>query len=267
MPELAATLGLDRFPSEIEKPGVPCRWFAAFRSRHGRPAEALRAQGCRTRRPTALLPRRPAAICAALLTVAAGRLGAQDVSIGGRLGLVGGFVWFQDEEANDMNRPRAGFQIGGVVAYRPRSILSMQAELWYVQKGWTETQGGGGRRLTYVELPLLLAVTPRWKTAPQLLVGASASLELGCAVTGVRGVGSVSCDDPQVEWHRTKAQFAAWLGLGVRRRMGSNQLAVQLLAGLNLTNLNRELQPPGAVRLLSATVSVAYVIALGGTAR
>ncbi len=143
--------------------------------------------------------RRPAAICAALLTVAAGRLDAQDVSIGGRLGLVGGAVWFEDEEGNDMNRPRAGLQIGGVVAYRSRSILSMQAELWYVQKGWTETQGGGGRRLTYVELPLLLTVTAPWKTAPQLLAGASASLELGCSVTGVRGVGSVGCNDPQVE--------------------------------------------------------------------
>jgi hypothetical protein len=208
-----------------------------------------------------------ATICTALLTVAGERLCAQDISVGGRLGLVGGAVWFEDEEANDMNRPRAGFQIGGVVAYRSHSILSMQAELWYVQKGWTETQGGGGRRLTYVELPVLLTVTAPWKTAPQLLAGASASLELGCSVTGVRGVGSVSCDDPQVEWHHTKAQFGTWLGLGVRRRLGSSHLAVQLLANLNLTNLNSEPLPRGYVRLLSATLSATYVIALGGTAR
>lgn len=203
-------------------------------------------------------------ICSAMLTCAGERVYAQDISIGGRLGLVGGFVWFEDEEANDMNRPRAGFQIGGVVTYPSHSVLSVQGELWYVQKGWTETQGGGGRRLTYAELPLLLTVTAPWKTAPQLLAGASASLELGCSVTGVRGVGSVSCDDPQVEWHHSKTQFAALLGLGVRRRLRSSRLAVQLLANLNLTDLNNEPLPRGYVRLLSITVSATYVVDLGG---
>ncbi len=208
-----------------------------------------------------------AILCTALLTVAEKSLNAQDIWIGGRLGLVGGAVWFEDEEANDMNRPKAGFQIGGVVAYRSRSILSMQAELWYVQKGWTETQGGGGRRLTYVELPLFLALTAPWTTAPQLVAGVSGSLELGCSVTGVPHVGSVSCDNPQVQWQHTKAQFATWLGLGVRRRLGSSQLSVQLLGNLNLTNLNSEPLPRGHVRLLSVTLSATYVIGLGGTAR
>jgi hypothetical protein len=208
-----------------------------------------------------------ATVCIALTAVTAGHLDAQDLSIGGRLGLVGGVVWFEDDEANDMNKPRAGFQIGGAVAYRPRSVISTQAELWYVQKGWKETQGGGGRRLTYVELPLFVTVTAPWKTAPQLIAGASVGLELGCSVTGVRGVGSVSCDDPLVEWQHTKAQFGTWLGLGVRRRLGSSHFDVQLLANFNLTDLNREPVPPGYARLMSATVSASYAVALGGTAR
>lgn len=208
-----------------------------------------------------------ATICLGLLIVPGERLRAQGVSVGGRLGLIGGAAWFEEEEANDMVRPKAGFQIGGVVAYRPRSVLAVQAELWYVQKGWKETQGGGGRRLTYVELPLLLTVTAPWKTAPQLIAGASAGLELGCSVTGVRGVGSVSCDDPQVEWQHTKTQFGMWLGVGVRRRLGLNHLDVHLLSNLNLTDLNREPLPVGYVRLLSFTLSAAYMIALGGTAR
>ena len=80
-------------------------------------------------------------------------------------------------------RPMPGLQIGGVAAYRPEVVVSLQAELLYVQEGWTETRADGGRRLAYVELPLLLTVTAPWKTAPQLIVGASASRELskpGC---------------------------------------------------------------------------------------
>jgi len=205
-----------------------------------------------------------AILCTVLLTVAGERLCAQDISIGGRLGLVGGGVLFENKESNDFQQPRPGLQIGGVAAYRSHSILSLQAELWYVQKGWTETEAGGGRRLTYVELPLFLTVTAPWTTAPQLLAGASGSLELGCAVTGVPDVGSVSCDDPQVEWRHTKAQFGTWVGFGVRRRFGTSHLDVQLLGNLNLTNVNRDPLPRGYTRLLSVTVSAVYAFALGG---
>jgi hypothetical protein len=205
-----------------------------------------------------------ATLCTALLAVAGDGLYAQDLSIGGRLGLVGGLAWFEDKESNDVQSPRPGLQIGGVAAYRSRAIVSLQAELWYVQKGWTEPETGGGRRLTYVELPLFLTVTAPWTTAPQLLAGASGSLELGCAVTGVPDVGSVSCDAPLVEWRRTKAQFGTWLGLGVRRRVGTSHLDVQLLGNLNLTNLNRDPLPRGYTRLWSVTVSAVYAVALGG---
>jgi len=192
-----------------------------------------------------------------------GGLNAQDFSIGGRLGLVGGAVWFQDEESNDMVKPRAGLQIGGVLAYELSSIVSLQTELWYVQKGWTETQAGGGRRLAYMELPLLMAVTAPWKTAPQLLAGGSVGLELACSVTGV-DVGAVSCDDARVEWHRAKTQLGTWFGLGLRRRLGRGQLEFQLLGNLNLTSVNSETLPRGYARVFGAAVSAVYMIPLGG---
>jgi hypothetical protein len=209
----------------------------------------------------------PTTICITLCTVAVGRLSAQDISLGGRLGAVAGAVWFEDKEANDMMQPMLGLQIGGGAAYRSSSVLSMQAELWYVQKGWTETRSGGGRRLTYVELPLFLTATAPWRTAPQLVAGASVSLELGCSVTGLPEVGSVGCDDPRVEWRHKAAQFGTWVGFGVRRRFAASHLDVQLLGNLNLTNLNREPLPRGYTRLLSVVVSAAYMIPLGGTAR
>lgn len=187
----------------------------------------------------------------------------QSFSVGGRIGLVGGAVWFEDEEANDMKQPMPGLQLGGVLAYRLTSILSLQSELWYVQKGWTETEANGGRRLTYVELPLLVAVTAPWNTAPQLIAGASLGLELGCVVTGVDG-GSVSCDDARVEWHRAKTQLGSWFGFGLVRRLSRGQLGIQFLGNLNLTDVNREPLPRGYSRLFSLAVSASYVVPLRG---
>ena len=206
----------------------------------------------------------PTTICIALFTLGAGHLYAQDISFGGRLGAGVGAVLCEYEEANDMIKPMLGPQIGGVAAYRLNAILSLQAELWYIQKGWTETRAGGARRFAYVELPLFLTATAPWSTAPQLVVGASVSRELTCSVTGVPGVGSLSCDDPRVEWRHTTTQFGSWAGFGVRRRFSASHLDIQLLGNLNLTNLNREPLLRGYDRLLSFIVSAAYVVPLGG---
>lgn len=203
-------------------------------------------------------------LCIAALLAAAAPVRAQHVAVGGRLGIVGGAVWFEDLESDDMMQPLPGLQAGGVLAWRPNAILGLQAELWLVQKGWTESRPGAGRRLTYVELPLLLTLTAPWRTAPQLVAGASASLELGCSVTGVPEAGSVRCDDPRVAWRRSSAQLATWMGLGVRRRFGARHLDVQVLGTLNLTNLNRETLPRGYTRLFGLAVSATYVVPLGG---
>ena len=89
----------------------------------------------------------PTTICIAFFTLGAGRLCAQDISLGGRFGAVSGAVLFEYKEANDMIKPMLGPQIGGVAAYRLSSFLSLQAELWYVQKGWIETRAGGTAHL------------------------------------------------------------------------------------------------------------------------
>lgn len=204
------------------------------------------------------------AFCVAFLTIAAGRVGAQDFSIGGRLGLVGGAVSFENNEFGDFDYPITGLQIGGVTAYHMGSVFSLQAELWFVQKGWIETLGSGGRRLSYLEVPLIVTVTAPWKTAPQLLAGASVGIELACSVTGMPHVGCVSCSDTRVEWLHRKLQFATWCGIGVRQQFGASQLQVQFLFNYNLTNLNREPLPRGYTRLFCGAVSVAYLVPIGG---
>jgi hypothetical protein len=199
-----------------------------------------------------------------LLTLGTESLYAQGISLGGRFGAVAGNVLFEYEETNDLIKPMLGFQAGGVAAYRLSFNLSLQAELWYIQKGWTETRAGGARRFSYVELPLFLTATAPWTTAPQLLLGASVSRELSCRVTGVPGVGSLNCGDPRVKWNHAKTQFGIWGGFGVRRQFGTGYLAIQLLGNLNLTNLDREPLLRGYSRLLSLTVSATYIVQLGG---
>jgi len=187
----------------------------------------------------------------------------QTVSVGGRLGLLAGAVWFEDEEANDMQQPMPGLQVGGVLAYRLNSIVSLQTELWYVQKGWTEERADGGRRLSYVEVPLLVRMAAPWKTAPQALAGLSVSRELACSVTGV-DEGAVSCDDARVKWNRAKTQLGAWLGLGLGRQLGKGEFDIQLLGNLNLNSVNREPLPRGYTKLFSVALSATYLIPLGG---
>lgn len=205
-----------------------------------------------------------ACVVAAVLAVAPGPLNGQNLAVGGRLGVVGGSVWFEDVESSSTMQPMPGLKIGGVLTYRPRSVVSLHTELWYVQKGWTEARPGAGRRLSYVELPVLLTVTAPWTTAPQLIAGVAGSLELGCSVVGVPGMGSISCDDPRASWRRRKVHLGTWFGVGVRRRLGANRLDVQLLADVNFTSVNDETLPRGFTRLAAFAVSAVYVVPLGG---
>jgi hypothetical protein len=199
--------------------------------------------------------------------LSAGRLCAQEISLGGRLGMVGGAVWFEDEEANDMQEPRLGLQVGGVAAYNATPFLSVQTELWYVQKGWVESPSGGARRLGYLEIPLFVVGMAPWRTTPQVVAGASVSREVSCSVGGIPGVGSLSCEDSRVEWRRNKEQFGIWFGLGVRRRFAASTLDVQFLGNFHLTDLERDPLPPGDSRLFSAMLSATYTLPVGGSRR
>ena len=227
---------------------------------------SLRIRSSKHPFPPVVIPRLMfTAFCVMFLAFTAGHVSAQDVTIGGRLGLVGGAVAFEENEFGDFDYPIVGLQVGGVAAYRMGSVFSLQAELWFVQKGWIETLGTGGRRLSYLEVPLLVIVSVPWKTAPQLLAGASVGVELASSVTGMPNVGSVSCSDPRVEWLHRKMQFATWFGIGVRRQFDAGQLQVQLLFNYNLTNLNREHLRRGYTRLFYGALTVAYIVPIAGS--
>jgi hypothetical protein len=204
---------------------------------------------------------RVATVCIAVLAAAGGCLSAQDISVGGRLGFVGAAAKFEDDEADRIDAS-TGLQIAGFAAYDLGSILSVQLELSYIQKGWAEGQTGGARKLSYLELPLLVTIGAPWNTSPHLVAGPAVSFELTCTVTGIPGVGSTGCRDPQVAWDRAKTHLGVWFGLGLGRRLGNNRLDLQLMGNVTLTDLNREELPRGYISLLTATASVAYKTSL-----
>ena len=124
---------------------------------------------------------------------------------------------------------------------------------------------GGGRKLTYLELPLLLGIRAPWKISPQLLVGPSLSYEVQSSVTGVSGVGTVSGSDPRVAWERERFLPGIWFGIGVGKQLNRGRLTLRFMGNVSLTNINREALPSGYVRLITVTTSVTYKIPLGGT--
>jgi hypothetical protein len=189
---------------------------------------------------------------------------AQAVSIGGRLGISNSAALFADEHSRNRIDDRRGLQVSGIVGHELNSVLSLQLELSYIQKGWAELETGGDRKLTYLELPLLLSINAPWTTSPHLLVGPSVSRELNCSVIGVPQVGSVSCSDPRLGWDREKLLFGLWFGLGLGRWLGTSKLDVQFLGNISLTDIDREELPPGYIRLATVTASATYKISLGG---
>ena len=187
------------------------------------------------------------------------------LSVGGRFGVNNSAALFEDEHSGDRIGARPGPVLSGLAAYQLNSIFSLQLELMFIQKGWEEPETGGGRRLTYLEVPLLLSVNAPWTISPHLLAGPSVSFELGCSVTGVPDVGSVSCGESEVAWERAKTHLGLWFGLGVGHRLGKGKLALQFMGNLGLTDLNQEALPRGHITLVAVTASVAYQISLGGS--
>ncbi len=200
-----------------------------------------------------------------LLLLLPGHVVAQQLSLGGRVGFGAANALFEDEHSGDRIDPRMAPLLGAVAAYQLSSIVSLHAELLYSQKGWVEFQTGGGRRLSYLQLPVLFGLDAPWRTSPHLLVGPSIGFELACSITDVPGVGSVGCDDEQVAWDRAKVQYGVWVGLGLGRWFGEGKLDLQLLGDFSLTDTNREPLPSGYLRFANVMLSASYRTLLGGS--
>jgi hypothetical protein len=190
---------------------------------------------------------------------------AQTNMLGARAGTGMAVAFFEDEFSNDRIDPLLGLQFGVIASHRLTRTVALRAEALYTRKGWTEFVTGGGRRLTYLEFPLMLEIRVPWKVSPHLLVGPSASLEIGCAITGVPEVGSVSCDDPQVEWDRAKLLVGGVVGIGVSPPLGRGVLHLELLANIGLTDANRERLPVGYMKFAAAILSLGYTVPIGGS--
>jgi hypothetical protein len=212
------------------------------------------------------MSKKPAALATSLLLLLLSGAGtaAQSVWVGGRAGFGVANAIFEDDFSNGRVDPRFALQFGAMASRHLTRSLSFRVEALYSQKGWSEYNTGGGRRLTHFDVPLLLGIHAPWKVSPHLLLGPALSLEVGCAVTGVPEIGSVSCDDSQLEWQRAKVFLGGFWGIGVSAPFSKGRIHIEALMNLTLTDLNREPLPRGHISTGSVILSLGYAVPLGG---
>lgn len=183
---------------------------------------------------------------------------SQSLSLGGKVGVGAGTLLFQDPESSDRAGLHVGLRLGGLLAYDLNSFLALQLEMSYASRGWTEGQNGTGRSLSYVQMPLVLMVSAPWKTSPHLLVGPAISYEVGCSVSGIADIGSVSCSDSRVDWVRNKTQVGIHVGLGIGRPLRGGRLEFQMVGDIALRSSINETLPHGYNRLIVLMLSASY---------
>jgi hypothetical protein len=150
-----------------------------------------------------------------------------------------------------------------MVGYHINSVLSLQLEMSYASRGWTEGENGAGRRLSYIQMPLVLMVSAPWTTSPHFLFGPALSYEVACDVSGIADVGRVGCDDSGVAWGRNKTQVGMHVGLGVGRPFKGGKLEFQLVGDIGMRNSINETLPHGYNRLVVVILSASYKIQVG----
>jgi hypothetical protein len=188
---------------------------------------------------------------------------SQSLFIGGRAGVGAGTLIFEDPESSERAGLHVGPRLGGLVGYEINSVLSVQLEMSYASRGWTEGENGAGRRLSYMQMPLVIMLSAPWKTSPHILLGPALSYEVGCDVHGIAELGRVGCDDSRVEWGRHKTQVGMHVGLGIGRPFRGGKLEFQLVGDIGLRNSINETLPHGYNRLVVVMLSASYKIQVG----
>jgi hypothetical protein len=198
-----------------------------------------------------------------LALLAASEASAQRISLGARAGANRVGAWFEDELANGWAQQRWGFHFGGVSQYELHRVVAVQLEARYTQKGWAEFHTGGGRKIEFLEFPLLLNVRLPTRLSPHLLFGPVVGFELGCTVTELPGVGAVGCDDTAIALRRRKLDFGTIVGIGIGYPIGKGTLFVDALGNIGLRDLNGEPTPPGYMRLVTGYLSAGFMLPVG----
>lgn len=188
---------------------------------------------------------------------------SQPLSLGGRVGVGVSTLLFEDPESADRAGLHVGPRLGGLLEYHLNSFLSLQLEMSYASSGWTEGQNGAGRRLSYIQVPLVLVTSLPWKTSPHFLIGPAVSQEVGCSVTGIAEVGSVACSDSRVQWDRNHTQVGLHLGFGAGRPSMGGKLEFQIVGDFGLRNSVTETLPHGYNRLVVVMLSASYKVQVG----
>lgn len=174
---------------------------------------------------------------AALLLATAGAAQAQAPTFGVIGGITSSKVTVDGEGISLTLDSRTGFA-GGVTARFPlSSMLGLEVDAMYAQKGFKISDGGDSAelKLGYIEVPVLLAYEIGTASArPFLLAGGTASIKAGCDVGATSGgvSASSSCEDV-VESEQKSLDLGLTFGGGV----AFNRFSVQARYTVGMTEI------------------------------
>jgi len=191
---------------------------------------------------------------AILVTFSVPYEGLAQIYMGGKFGLTSSTLYLQ-EDRNDVFDPgisdevKLGFTGGVVVQYFAQPHAGIQAELNFVQKGWTElldTTNTFSTTLNYLELPVMTHLyIGKGKTRWFVNVGPSIALLLGY---------SESDFDPELEddisyrlTEENRKNFSVGIqaGGGINRRTSIGHLQVDFVYSLSFSNIFKNPGAPG----------------------
>jgi len=161
------------------------------------------------------------------------------------LGLKGGvnFAKLSGDDIEDVSN-RSGFAVGAFLNVSTGGFFSIQPEVLFSQKGakLQSEDGEATMKLSYVEIPVLLKVSPMLVGAtgfkPFLYAGPVLGISAGCSISGEDEGISVDVDCGVGDFIDTKStDLSAVFGAGGSFAVGRGTFSVEARYGLGLSDV------------------------------
>lgn len=125
---------------------------------------------------------------------------------------------------------KAGLGVGAFLEFQVSDVVSIQPELFYMQRGAEDTEGGATYTMAvdYVEIPVLLRlnVPVEGSVAPYFLVGPSIGFKSGCELRYEEDGVEVRVDCEEAEAEIKSIDFGGVVGAGLSFEAGPGNVTV-----------------------------------------
>lgn len=194
----------------------------------------------------------------------------QALSLGVKAGAT--FATISGDNIEDLAGNRTGLSVGGFANFPISSVISLQPEVLFVQKGSEVQEDGADAELSlsYLEVPLLarFSFPTTAPIHPYFFAGPTVSFKVGCSVGGsTDGVSfDVDCDQDSLQAFSVETEtldFGLIGGVGAGFGLGAGEALVDVRYNFGLSGV---FDGPDVVEVKNRvlTLMLGYSIAIGG---